>query len=594
VGRIGPDGLISDFVGNPFSSGNAEGSGYAARLATPQGLAVDQASGVLYVADSGNYTIWKVTPSGEMTVGLDASAGASPVGLALTGDGSTLYISDQNRSVILRVSTANWTNELVAGEPNNTGSADGPGVSARFSGPRGISLNFSESQLWVADEQNHKIRKVDLSAIPSPDVTTVAGSGSPGWQEGNGTSAILSFPQSVIVLPSDFALISQPSINLVASSSSAGAVASYAGAYNDSNYFDGPIASSRFASPKDFALKSNHEVFVVDDWSKLIRSIDTNSQTVTLAAPAARPLSEPAVAYDPSNQVLYATDQTRNRIIRFNSAGAESAFAGQPDLSGGANGPGNEALFNEPNAITVGPNGVVYVGECAGATIRRILSSGQVSTLAGASGAVGYVDAVGSAARFGCLKGIAVDAQGVVYVADSDSFVIRKILPDGTVSTLAGTGGASGAADGLPGTGRFMSPTGLALDPFGNLYVSDTDSHTIRKVRLSDGEITTLAGVAGVPGVIDGVGSAARLKNPSGLTWASEGALYLVERGSHLVKKVTTDGHVTRVSGQPNFPGLQNGPHSIARFEDPISLTVTPGGIFFVGQGDGSIRQFVP
>ena len=132
-----------------------------------------------------------------------------------------------------------------------------------------------------------------------------------------------------------------------------------------------------------------------------------------------------------------------------------------------------------------------------------------MTTLAGSAGSYGSADGTGSAARFNYPAGVAVDGAGNVYVADTDNHTIRKITPAGVVTTLAGSAGASGSADGTGSAARFYYPYGVAVDSAGNVYVADTGNNTIRKVTPA-GVVTTLAGSAGSSGSADGTGSAAR------------------------------------------------------------------------------------
>ena len=141
-------------------------------------------------------------------------------------------------------------------------------------------------------------------------------------------------------------------------------------------------------------------------------------------------------------------------------------------------------------------SGNVYVADTGNNTIRKITPAGVVSTLAGMAGSSGSADGTGSAARFYYPFGVAVDGSGNVYVADTYNNTIRKITPAGVVSTLAGTAGSSGSADGTGSAAQFYYPCGVAVDGSGNVYVADTDNYTIRKITPA-GVVSTLAGLAG-------------------------------------------------------------------------------------------------
>ena len=202
-----------------------------------------------------------------------------------------------------------------------------------------------------------------------------------------------------------------------------------------------------------------------------------------------------------------------------------NSFAGN---AYGGNGTGSQAIFNYPYATAVDSAGNVYVADTSNFAVRKITSAGIVTTLAGLAGAGGFTDGTGSDARFGTLNGIAVDTAKNVYVTDGSYNTVRKITPAGVVTTLAGTPGAVGSADGTGSAARFHSPFGITVDSAANLYVTDQNNHTIRKITPA-GVVTTVAGAAGVIGSADGSGSAARFYYPAGIAVDSAGNLYVAD-----------------------------------------------------------------
>jgi MYXO-CTERM domain-containing protein len=194
-------------------------------------------------------------------------------------------------------------------------------------------------------------------------------------------------------------------------------------------------------------------------------------------------------------------------------------------VAGSADGTGTEARFYAPEGVAVDPAGNVYVSDTGNHKIRKISPAGVVSTLAGA-GVSGYADGTGETARFREPSGIAADATGNVYVADWGNHAIRKITPAGVVTTFAGSGGVLGNADGTGSAARFQLPSGVAVDAAGNVYVADTLNHTIRKIT-SAGVVTTLAGLAEAKGSAAGKGSDARFSHPLGIAVDAAGAIYV-------------------------------------------------------------------
>jgi sugar lactone lactonase YvrE len=268
--------------------------------------------------------------------------------------------------------------------------------------------------------------------------------------------------------------------------------------------------------------------------------------------------------------------------------GTLAGFAGS---SGSADGTGSSAEFDNPEGLAVDAAGNVYVGDTYNHAIRIVTSAGVVTTLAGSKGNVGSADGTGSSARFRYPRGIAIDTAGNVYVADSDNHTIRKVTSAGVVTTLAGTAGSSGSADGTGPVARFNFPTGVSLDTAGNVYVADQVNHTIRKVT-SLGVVTTLAGTAGSSGSADGTGSAARFNFPWDIAVDTAGNLYVADEDNNTIRKVTIAGVVTTLAGSAGNIGSADGIGSAARFYRPSGIGVdTAGNIYVADRSNHTIRN---
>jgi sugar lactone lactonase YvrE len=219
------------------------------------------------------------------------------------------------------------------------------------------------------------------------------------------------------------------------------------------------------------------------------------------------------------------------------STAVVSTLAGLAGPYGSADGSGAAARFNHPDGIARDAAGNLYVADAWNDTIRKITRAGEVTTLAGQAGSVGGADGLGAAARFNHPDGIACDAAGNLYVTDFGN-TIRKITLAGKVTTLAGKAGPRDSADGSGAAARFSNPTGIAYDAAGNLYVADTFNSTIRKITPA-GEVTTLAGQAGSLGSADGSGAAARFDHPDGVACDAAGNLYVTDTGNNTIRKIT-------------------------------------------------------
>ena len=299
-----------------------------------------------------------------------------------------------------------------------------------------------------------------------------------------------------------------------------------------------------------------------------------------------------AIACDSSGTV-YVADTRNSTIRKVTPAGDVTTFAGAAGQTGSTDGTGNEARFDHPQGLACDAAGNVYVADTFNFTIRKITPAGVVTTLAGTAGRAGSDDGTGSDARFQYPVGVACDDSGTVYVADVYNYTIRKITSDGQVTTLAGSAGTSGSSDGIGSAAQFANPSGVACDDAGNVYVADTLNSTIRKIT-SDGQVTTLAGSAGSQGDNDGMGSAARFSWPSGVTCDVAGNVFVADWGASVILRVTADGEVTTLAGSRRNSGSADGTGSAARFSQPLGLVCDAvGNIYVADTYNNTIRKAV-
>lgn len=287
---------------------------------------------------------------------------------------------------------------------------------------------------------------------------------------------------------------------------------------------------------------------------------------------------------------LYVTDRMNSTIREITPAGKVTTLAGKAGVHGSADGTGAAARFDGPQGIARGADGDLYVSDTTG-TIHKITPAGKVTTLAGKPYSPGSADGSGAAARFRGAFGIARDAAGNLYVVDCDNNNVRKITPAGQVTTVAGQAGSPGSADGTGATARFNEPYGIAVDAAGNLYVADSGNNTIRRITPA-GQVTTLAGKAGSAGNADGMGSAARFNNPQGIACDAAGNLYVCDSDNCAIRKITSAGQVTTVAGKAGSVGGVDSSGAAATFNDPIGIACdSAGNLCVCDYGNDTIRK---
>jgi DNA-binding beta-propeller fold protein YncE len=263
-----------------------------------------------------------------------------------------------------------------------------------------------------------------------------------------------------------------------------------------------------------------------------------------------------------------------------------STWAG--GVRGLADGVGAQARFQGPMGLAYA-KGALYVADVGNHSIRRIDANGRVTTFAG--GTQGFADGVGTGARFAYPRDVAADAAGNLYVADATNRRIRKITPEGRVTTLAGQGGR-GARDGVGTSATFHSPWGLDVSPDGTVFVADCGNHTIRRVA-PDGRVSTLAGTT-QRGYANGRGPAVRFYLPRDVAVAEGGTLFVADAGNHRVRRVWPDGTVATVAGRDLYGG-DDGPGHTATLGYVTGLAVMADGALLVAdETHHSIRRIEP
>ncbi|MFL6540405.1 MAG: protein kinase domain-containing protein, partial [Chthoniobacterales bacterium] len=336
------------------------------------------------------------------------------------------------------------------------------------------------------------------------------------------------------------------------------------------------------SGPPDLCRKSEQGGYACDEVAA--------ARTVATTGGVIRPTGV-AVGAD---GIVYAADFPNHTICEISSEGIARDFAGARGNAGNADGAGTAARFDNPADVATGPDGSLYVADCNNHAIRKITPAGVVSTFAGQTHQPGHEDGPASAATFRFPTGLAVDLAGNVYVADIGNQTIRKITAAGVVSTLAGEAGEAGSADGRGASARFNQAHGVAVDRTGNVYAADFGNHTIRKIT-PEGVVTTIGGQAGSPGSNDGMGTSARFSAPYDVAIDQSGNVFVADTSNHTIRKIAPDGGVSTIAGVAGNVGNADGPGPRARFAIPAAVKADASGNIYVADfGNYAIRKIAP
>jgi hypothetical protein len=632
IRKVTPAGAVTTLAGQAGIYGITDGTGSDAQFNFFNGAAagVDSAGNV-YVADTSNHTIRKVTPGGLVTTiaglaGVTGSANGNgnaarfsyPFGVTADSAGN-VYVADSGNGTIRKLTPlgTNWAVTTLAGQPGSYGSTDGTGGVARFNFPVGVTVD-SAGVLYVVDPDNQNIRKITPVGTTCV-VTTLAGDasikdafGNPlgGYADGTNRTARFKRPFGVAVDSVGNLYVADEGNSVVRKLTLEGTnwvVTTIAGVALLPGSTDGIGSAARFDFPFSVAVDASANVYVADTTSDAIRKltlVGTNWVVTTAAGrggnygsaegvgSSARFAGPSGLAVDSAGNT-YVADQLNHAIRKVTANGLVTTVAGSPGYAGSADGTNTDARFNYPAGITVDSAGNLYVADSSFNLIRKVTPVGTnwvVTTLAGPAGtqdqdeSQGSVNGVGTVARFVVPLGVAVDSLGNVYVADTINCQIRKVTPGGAVSTVAGSAGTFGSADGIGAGAQFHCPSGVAVDGAMNVYVADTWNHTIRKVTRNR-VVTTLAGFASSPGNTDGIAPAARFYFPSGVAVDSATNVYVADTFNNTIRKLTpvgTNWVVTTLGGMSGIWGSADGRGSAARFSNPTGVAVDSSGNIYV------------
>jgi len=570
VRKVSPDGVITTLAGTgAFGFSGDGGPASSATIRSARGVAVD-AAGNVYFTDSGNHRVRKVTAGGVITTvvgngnadssgdgGQAINAGLqSPYGIAFDASGN-LYIS-QSESHRVRKVTPSGVITTVAGNGVSGFSGDGGiATSASLNGPVGIALDTA-GNLYISDSNNNRVRKV----TPGGVITTVAGDGTTYGGSGDlATSRSIAFPFGVGIDASDNLYISNGNC-LIQKVVPDGTITTITGGGTCEFSGDGgPAEIAGIGFPEGIAFDASGNLYFADsENSRIRRIVDGVINTVAGmgsfggdGGPAANAIVSrtEGITVDGAGNIYIVDTFPNRRIRRVAPTGIIDTVVGNGQYSGGDGGLAVDAGLTQPRGIAIDPDGNLYIADRAVSRVRKVTAGGFISTIAGTGSSGFNGDGTATVSRLNRPNRVALDGNGNLYIADTNNHRIRKVTPDGFISTVAGNGIAGFSGDGGSATNASLwSPQAVAVDVNGNLYIADRNNARIRKVTPG-GVISTFAGNGIFASSGDGgAATNASITAPAGITVDAGGSLYIV---GPTLRKISPTGIISTVPGMPHY-----------------------------------------
>lgn len=655
IRKISPTGAVTTIAGNGVATFANAGNALDGSFVFPCGVATDAAGAKIYVADRGNNRIRIISGAGLDTLAGDGTAGFvegsapsarfnNPTGVAVDGTGN-VYVADRDNHRVRAVLPGGQV-VTVAGSAV-AGFLDGNGALAQFSSPSAVAVD-GNGNILVADRDNHRLRTINSLGV----VSTKAGSGEAGFLDSDpaahypATATQFSSPHGVAVGPTGIIFLTEGGSDRVRSVTNEATTPTTAPQLTGDTSGDLPISAllPRTLIPGATYYFRINGVNAQGPAEGDILSFTTPTNPA-IAVYDGDEITDPELASGQTTAVDYGSTPVNNDVTRqftianvggyvlnvssivvageFQSAGAAGAIApgatytfdvvldassaGSPlqTLTIWSDDPGQDSfafpltgvVLDPPTVTTVAADNLVDDQATLNGTVNPEGSATTVWFEYSQDPELdGVVVSTIAATALNAPRGIVSDGAGNIYICDTDNHRIRRIAPDGTSSTFAGTGDPG--FDNGPGTSaKFNEPVGVVIAPDGTLYVSDSRNHCIRAISPL-GDVTTHSGLVGVPGFTDGVAGAARFNGPMGLALDSSGFLYVADRGNDRIRKVAPDGTVTPLADSGGQPPVVVAPeavvvrgdgtlHVTAAGNDTI-LSFEPGGALTTFAGSGT------
>ncbi len=618
VFKVDQNGALTRVAGNSRLGYSGDG-GLAsnAQLNSPVGIAVD-GSGNLFIADNGNSRIRRVSTSriittiaGNGTQGYSGDAGAatiaqlsSPNSVAVDGSGN-LFIADSGNYRVRKISTSGIIT-TVAGNGTPGFSADGgAATSASLNLLSGVAVD-GPGNVFIAEGGTHRIRKISVSGI----ITTVAGNGTQGFSGDGGaaTSAQLFYANGVAVDGTGNIFIVEN--NRIRRVSTSGTITTVAGSGVSGYSGDGGAAgTAQLFAPSGVSVDGSGNIFISDSFNSRIRKVSTNAIITTVAgngtlgfsgdggAATSAQLGDPSgVAVDGSGK-LFIADVRNDRIRMVSPGGIVTTVAGTGTLGfSGDGGAATSAQLGGPYNVAVDGSGNLFIPDPVNYRIRRVSPDGIITTVAG-TGTPGFSGDGGTAtsAQLAGPSRVAVDGSGNLFIVDNNR--IRKVSASGIITTVAGNGTSGFSGDGGAATSAQLNfPYGVAVDGSGNLFISDLFNNRIRKVSTS-GIIITVAGNGTGDFFGDGeIATSAHLSNPAGIVVDGQGTLFVADSANNRIRKISASGLITTVAGNGAQGFSSDGGNATsAQLNSPSDVAVDGSGKIYVADSvNNAVRMLTP
>ena len=579
-------------------------------------------STILPTPDDGtSYTITTVA-------GADAASGDGgpatealltvPYSAAFDNQGN-LYIADAENHRIRKVDADSGIITTFAGTgEEGFGGDGGPATEAKLDWPAGVAVD-SEGNVYIADQVNERIRKVDTEGI----ISTFAGSGDYGYEGGEdgilATEANLNWPTGVAVGPNDHVYIADSWSNLIREVDTEGIIYTIGGMGRVFGFFEepdeddigdgGPATEARLDFPIGLAVDADGNVYVADRGHHRIRKLTkmgAEYYITTIAGtgdegdedgdgdigdggPAAEAQLNAArgLAID-GNGDIYIADTGHNRIRVLTRMDAEDEYTIDTVIGDGNDGDESETdlQLSAPRGLAFDPDGVLHIANAGNNQVLK-WEDDALTRVAGTEG-IGDGGPATKARLFEPL-GIVLLADDALLFTDTRHNRVRKVDADGTITTFAGSGEVGDGGDGGPAeAAQFFGPSGITVDIHGNVYIADSLNNRIRKVDTA-GIITTFAGT-GDRGDVDedgeigdgGPATEAQLHSPAGLVFDADGNLYISDSLNHRLRKVDSEGIITTFAGSERSFSGDDGPAAEAQLSYPIGMEIDAVGNFYI------------